>query len=401
MNITVVTLFDEAIADWARPIAEQKRQYCAKHGYKFICHEQVLDASASAHYSKMPAILDAFNDESAEWVFWSDADSIIMDHEQKLEPFIDPNFFLIMPTDITGHSTSNFFIRNSEWARQLVEEWRDFRPRYDKTPYEQMTLGFILRSKNWLLHRVSLAGDAFNGHPLQKKRQFIIHLGGWHNYRRRKYVANFMNPKISYAQYGEDLFVAEFFKGRTGMFLEIGALDGVKDSNCRKLAEMGWSGVAIEPNPALFVKLMKNYNGFDVHPICALVTGEPGIRTLHLNNDGLSTTCPEVFGDFLKNHKDVHFTGSCFAPCVTPDHIAKRFGNHFDFVSVDAEGMDIEIVRASKDLLKHTQLLCIETQKPGQGHSHDYSQLWNHALAETGFTHVLHTTKGNTLLKRP
>src|SRR5687767_13313148 len=111
MKITVVTLFDSAIADWARPIAEAKRRYCAKHGYKFICHERLLDASASAHYSKMPAILQAFDDPECEWCFWSDADSIILDHEQKLEPFIDPNFFLIMPTDITGHSTSNFFIR--------------------------------------------------------------------------------------------------------------------------------------------------------------------------------------------------------------------------------------------------------------------------------------------------
>lgn len=400
MNITVVTLFDSAIADWARPIAEQKRQYCAKHGYKFVCHEKVLDPSASAHYSKMPAILDAFNDPDCEFVFWTDADSIILDHEQKLEEFIDPNFFLIMPTDITGHSTSNFFIRNSEWARRLVEQWRDFRPRYNESPYEQMVLGYILRSQNWLLHRVKLDGDRFNSHPLQRKTGFMVHLGGWHNYRRRKYVANFMNPKLSYAQYGEDLFVAEYFKGRTGMFLEIGAHDGIKDSNCRKLAEMGWSGVAVEPNPDLFLKLLKNYKGFDVAPICALVTGHHGIRTLHLNMDGLTTTCPDVFADFLRGNA-VHFYGSCFAPCVTPDDLVKVFGNHFDFVSVDAEGMDQEIVRASRELLRHTDLLCIETDKPGKGQDHNYGVLWEYALQEVGFTEMVHTTKGNTLLKRP
>lgn len=401
MNITVVTLFDSAIADWARPIAEMKRQYCAKHGYKFVCHENTLDASASPHYSKMPAILQAFDDLDCDWVFWSDADSIIMNYEQKLEEFIDPNFFLIMPTDITGHSTSNFFIRNSAWSRRLVTEWRDFRPRYDKSPFEQMVLGYILRSQNWLLHRISLAGDIFNRHPLQRTTsKFIVHLGGWHNYRRRKYVANFMNPKLSYSQYGEDLFVAEYFEGRTGMFLEIGALDGIKDSNCRKLAEMGWSGVAIEPNPHLFLKLLKNYKGFDVHPICALVTGNHGIRTLHLNQDGLTTTCPDIFAQWLERD-DVHFYGSCFSPCITPDDIVKLFGDHFDFVSVDAEGMDQEIVAASKNLLKHTGLLCIETQKPGQADSHDYQRLWDFTLAEVGFTQIAHTTKGNTLLKRP
>lgn len=400
MNITVLTFFDSAIADWARPIAEMKRQYCARHGYKFVCREDYTDKMSHPGYSKMPLLLELLDDAEAEWLFWSDADALIVNPEQKLEDFIDPNFFLILAGDILGHTTSNFFIRNSEWSRKLLKQWTNHRPRLDVSPYEQAVLGRILGSNHHLLHRIQLAGDRFNSHPLQRSKPFIIHLGGWSNYRRRKYVAQLMNPKISYSQYGEDLFVAEHFKGRTGMFLEIGALDGIKDSNCRKLAEMGWTGVAIEPNPHLFLKLMKNYKGFDVAPICALVTGEHGIRTLHLNQDGLTTTCPEVFGDFLRRD-DVHFYGSCFAPCVTPDDIVKLFGNHFDFVSVDAEGMDQEIVSASKQLLGHTELLCIETQKPGKGHDHDYAKLWDYTLAEVGFTKVLATTKGNVLLARP
>lgn len=398
MNITVLTFYDAKIASWAKPIAEWKRAYCQRHGYRFVCHTDYADKTIHPGYSKMPAILEILNDCENEWIFWSDADSLIVNEEQKLEPFIDENFFLILAGDILGQTTSNFFIRNSEWSRKLLEKWIAHRPRLEVSPYEQAVLGRILGSNHHLLHRIKLAGDRFNSHPLQRSKPFIVHMGGWSNERRIQYVKNITNPKLSYSQYGEDIFISEHFKGRTGTFLEIGALDGIKDSNCRKLAQLGWSGVAVEPNPDLFRKLMKNYRGYDVNPICALVTGHHGLRTLHLNPDGLTTSAPEVFHDLSQR---IPFYGFCYSPCITPDDIVNVFGNHFDFVSIDAEGMDTEIVRSAKNLLTHTELLCVEAEKPGRGFDADYQSLWEYVLQEVGFTHVLHKTKGNVILKRP
>jgi hypothetical protein len=121
------------------------------------------------------------------------------------------------------------------------------------------------------------------------------------------------------------------------------------------------------------------------------------IRTLHMNNDGLTTSDPSVF-DAL--HKRVLYSSWCRAPVVTPVQIADLFGNDFDFVSLDAEGMDISILGAAQRLLAGTALLCIETDKPGQAPDAEYQKAWDAALSEIGFTKVVHKTQGNTLLTR-
>ncbi len=206
-------------------------------------------------------------------------------------------------------------------------------------------------------------------------------------------------PTKSYSQYGEDLFIEKFFdKAQTGNFLEIGALDGIKDSNCRRLALRGWSGVSIEANPHLFCRLNANYGQSPkVKTMCGLVYPLPGIRTFHLNNDGLGTTAADVFQDL---HERVHYTGYCHLPAVTPDQLAALYGNNFDFVSLDAEGVDIEIAEASATLFANTRLLCIETDKPGKTFDSEYQKRWDVVLAMLGFTKVVHKTQGNTLLAR-
>lgn len=68
--------------------------------------------------------------------------------------------------------------------------------------------------------------------------------------------------KNSYAQFSEDLFLANIFKQKNikkGFFLEFGAWDGKHLSNCRHLYENGWKGCFIEGNKSRFLDLKKNY----------------------------------------------------------------------------------------------------------------------------------------------
>lgn len=209
-----------------------------------------------------------------------------------------------------------------------------------------------------------------------------------------------------FSQYEEDKIIPNFFReiwkddpGRKGRFLEIGAMDGVQYSNCRKLALMGWSGVCVEPNPFLYVRLFRNYHGTSlVQTVCACVGPTQQLRTLHLNDDGLSTTDASVFNS-LKDR--VGFYGHCISPTITPDDLVGLFGNNFDFVSIDAEGMDMAIVESSAKLLEKTSLICVETDEPGQPRSESYQAKWKMVLDKSGFTKVVHQTQGNTILTRP
>jgi FkbM family methyltransferase len=65
-----------------------------------------------------------------------------------------------------------------------------------------------------------------------------------------------------YSQSGQDAFVINYFNNkRNGVFIDIGANDGISLSNTYYLEkELGWTGICFEPIPAIFEKLSKNRN---------------------------------------------------------------------------------------------------------------------------------------------
>lgn len=64
----------------------------------------------------------------------------------------------------------------------------------------------------------------------------------------------------SYSSQGQDRFVLEVLRElRGGYFLDSGAGDGIEGSNTKLLEEeYGWSGICVEPNAELFVRLCRN-----------------------------------------------------------------------------------------------------------------------------------------------
>lgn len=62
---------------------------------------------------------------------------------------------------------------------------------------------------------------------------------------------------MQHSQYGQDAFVGDvLFRGRAGVFVDVGARDGVANSNTAYLErQRGWTGIAIEPHPDLFAAL--------------------------------------------------------------------------------------------------------------------------------------------------
>ena len=79
----------------------------------------------------------------------------------------------------------------------------------------------------------------------------------------------------SYSQMGQDLWVAEIFRGMThGYFLEVGAGNGIDLSNTFALeTELQWDGLLIEPNTTSFA-LLKNNRKCKLNNDLVLVDGD-------------------------------------------------------------------------------------------------------------------------------
>jgi len=141
--------------------------------------------------------------------------------------------------------------------------------------------------------------------------------------------------KKSYSELGQDLIIAllENFKQK-GIFVEIGAFDGINCSNTKLLEDdYNWLGILSEPNRK-YSKMLSNRKCFHNFNIVHSSSED----TLYLND--LSS---------LSHVSDIKMSkkGS-FVSTITLDDLLNEYldpGNvEIDFVSIDTEGHEVEIL---------------------------------------------------------
>jgi FkbM family methyltransferase len=170
-----------------------------------------------------------------------------------------------------------------------------------------------------------------------------------------------------HSQNNEEAVILDYFKGKIGRFIDIGANDGITFSNTRALAELGWCGVFLEPSPKAFHKLKQLYS--DSKKGCfymyqAAISTKNGkidlfeSGTLLGNGDvGLVSTLHEQETErFKKKVPYEKIVVDCFR---WKTFLNRLYIKEFDFISIDIEGSEIEVLK-QMDLSK-TQLICVET----------------------------------------
>ena len=181
-----------------------------------------------------------------------------------------------------------------------------------------------------------------------------------------------------YTQNKEEEFILNYFGDFKGTLLDIGANDGKTFSNSLALIEKKrWQALLIEPNIEAFNLLQElhkdRYEGSVVIPAtgfnpvqCLNVAignetrkTELFVNNPHLTGDvGLLGTIKKSetiqWGQLFNNNRSQVVEMITWADLIK----AKKYGTNFDFITIDAEGMDIDILKQID--LTHTKLLCIE-----------------------------------------
>lgn len=174
-----------------------------------------------------------------------------------------------------------------------------------------------------------------------------------------------------------------------GRFLDIGAHDGQTLSNTRALALSGWWGTLVEPNPRLFLELLKRYgndNRFTL--INSAMSDKSGVTRFFLdgtNDQYCSSIAPNAKELFPLTPYSVSYLVNAISP--------KDLTETYDFISIDTEGFDLPILKAMRGTLDSTRLICIEYN---QERSYDATI---EELRLQGFEQV-HKSRENILAKR-
>jgi FkbM family methyltransferase len=138
----------------------------------------------------------------------------------------------------------------------------------------------------------------------------------------------------------EQQLIREFFDGASGFFVEVGANHPYSGSQSWHLEQRGWSGILVEPLPELAEKLRQMRSAKVFCVACSSPTNAGQRRPFYVA-DKLSSL-----------DRDRMATGSrpqavIEVPLRTLDDILAEAGapSSIDFLSVDVEGHEIEVLR--------------------------------------------------------
>lgn len=132
----------------------------------------------------------------------------------------------------------------------------------------------------------------------------------------------------SYSQYGEDAVISTFFRNKIGFYVDVGAYHPVLYSNTYAFYRKGWRGIVVEPNTSS----KPLFRFFRPRDIFVGVGVGVGVGKYIKNNDGAYNYYEKnVEGDQLIKLGDI---------------IKKYNVGVINFLNIDVEGMDIEVLHS-------------------------------------------------------
>jgi FkbM family methyltransferase len=162
-----------------------------------------------------------------------------------------------------------------------------------------------------------------------------------------------------YSQNKEEEIILNHFKNFKGTFLDLGAYDGIDLSNTRALTELGWSGVCIEPNPVIFERLCDNLKAFNkvIEYKFALGTENKTV-TMQMNDSYYSTVKQSEVDRWRGAFK---FESAEVQMLDFKSFLEFSKYKTFDFISIDCEGLDYEILAQINLDEVECKMVCVET----------------------------------------
>lgn len=175
-----------------------------------------------------------------------------------------------------------------------------------------------------------------------------------------------MNSKF-YGQFGTDKIISEYFPNKKhGNCIEIGAVDGYYISNTLHFEQNGWEVLCIEPIPEYFSRLKMNRknclnfaitdNNIDNIPFTVITMS---------NKDKSSISGLKIDERLIKTHINYGLDPKSEKILVNGRRLDWCIENHFnhetiDFISIDTEGNELDVLKSFDVNGYNTTLLIIE-----------------------------------------
>ncbi len=173
----------------------------------------------------------------------------------------------------------------------------------------------------------------------------------YHLYIKEKFYIK----RTTYSQSGEDIFIKKFFNNKKkGMYVDIGAFHPIRHSNTQLLYDIGWNGINVDLNPASidFFNIVRKRDS-NIH---AAISSKNYKTKVYLNSffDTTNSVIKKKFEEWNFNYSDKNFF---YIETKTFNQIINK---PFDFLNIDIEGSDLEVIKSINLNNYNPLLVCIE-----------------------------------------
>lgn len=153
------------------------------------------------------------------------------------------------------------------------------------------------------------------------------------------------NASKTYSQEGEDILLYRiFYHEKPGFYVDIGAHHPFRFSNTKILYDFGWHGINIEPNPDV-AGLFSKWRPRDINLSMGVSPEKSQIEYFRFDQPALNSFSEEVKNRLLPRLKDTMLIETLPLSDILKKNLEP--GQMIDFMNVDAEGMDMEILQSN------------------------------------------------------
>lgn len=164
----------------------------------------------------------------------------------------------------------------------------------------------------------------------------------------------------------EEIILNYFGKNFTGTFLDLGSNDGITLSNTFALAKEGWSGCCIEASPKAYdrLKAAHPFNKDIEYYKFAIGTQNGKIKFYesdeHLKKGDIALLSTAKESELQRWVNTQTFTEIEVNVRTFKTFLSMTTHNHFHFISIDIEGMELEVLPQMDLKALDCRLLCVE-----------------------------------------
>lgn len=157
-----------------------------------------------------------------------------------------------------------------------------------------------------------------------------------------------MQPSLCYGQDGEDLILDRLLEHQTqGFYVDVGAHHPVRFSNTYLFYRRGWRGINIDAMPGS-MKKFERARSRDINIECGVASNAGKLAYYRFNEPALNTF--DVIEAQYKNKPPYKLLDTVEVRVERLDTLLNRHlptGQQIDFLSVDVEGKDEEVLRSN------------------------------------------------------